>query len=227
MVLEVDFELEGRAREIELEWTSLELTRDVYTGALGHGPGISGRWWYRFRIETAHAPLYVCCAPGTTGGRGQLCGGDGARFQLSVYDGAFQPDPWYGEGVTYHIFPDRFARSKIPDAKKFPNRVIHQNWEDGPEYRPDAAGEIHNNDFFGGDLAGIQSKLPYLQELGVGTIYLSPIFQSASNHRYDTGDYHRIDPMLGENAEFEALLPRREKAGHAGNARRGIQPHRL
>ena len=84
-------------------------------------------------------------------------------------------------------------------------RVLHENWSDIPEYRPNEQGEILNNDFFGGTLRGIASKLDYLESLHVRTIYLNPIFQAYSNHRYDTGDYKRIDPMLGTEEDFRAL----------------------
>ena len=84
-------------------------------------------------------------------------------------------------------------------------RWVHCDWGEEPEYRPDANGEIRNRDFFGGSLAGVREKLPYLQELGVETIYFCPIFEGAENHRYGTGDYEKIDPMLGDESEFSAL----------------------
>jgi 4-alpha-glucanotransferase len=85
------------------------------------------------------------------------------------------------------------------------DRVVHQDWDDTPVWRPDAQGIIRNNDFFGGSLAGITSRLDYLQSMGVGTLYLCPIFESDSNHRYDTADYRRIDPMLGTEEDFRTL----------------------
>ena len=63
-----------------------------------------------------------------------------------------------------------------------------------------------NNDFFGGNLRGIESRLPYLKSLGVTAIYLNPIFEAASNHRYDTSDYMKIDPFLGSEADFASLV---------------------
>ena len=85
------------------------------------------------------------------------------------------------------------------------DRTVHENWQDTPEFRPDERGEIRNRDFFGGDLAGIISKLDYLKSLGVTTLYLNPIFEAASNHRYNTADYMAIDPMLGTAEDFRAL----------------------
>ena len=69
-----------------------------------------------------------------------------------------------------------------------------------------------NNDFFGGNLNGIREKLPYLQQLGVSVVYLNPIFQAFSNHRYDTGDFKKIDPLLGTLEDFDALV--RDAAAH-------------
>ena len=113
---------------------------------------------------------------------------------------------WFGEGMAYQIFPDRFCRLSVPNpAGMVGGRWVHQSWEEEPEYRPDQNGEIRNRDFFGGSLAGIRSKLPYLRDLGVETIYLCPIFEGPENHRYGVGDYEKVDPMLGTKEEFSAL----------------------
>ena len=95
------------------------------------------------------------------------------------------------------------------------SRWVHQEWSDTPEWRPDPDGEIRNRDFFGGSLRGITSKLPYLADLGVTTLYLNPIFESASNHRYNTADYTRIDPMLGTEQDLRDLCD----AAHARGMR--------
>ena len=129
-----------------------------------------------------------------------------AQRQLTVYEERGAAPDWFGRGVSYQIFPDRFCRSRLPDAAGLVgDRTVHENWQDTPEYRPDERGEIRNRDFFGGDLAGIISKLDYLKSLGVTTLYLNPIFEAASNHRYNTADYMAIDPMLGTEEDFRAL----------------------
>lgn len=129
-----------------------------------------------------------------------------AQRQLTVYEEYGAAPDWFGRGVSYQIFPDRFCRSRLPDAAGLVgDRTVHENWQDTPEYRPDERGEIRNRDFFGGDLAGIISKLDYLKRLGVTTLYLNPIFEAASNHRYNTADYMAIDPMLGTAEDFRAL----------------------
>ena len=129
-----------------------------------------------------------------------------AQRQLTVYEEYGAAPDWFGRGVSYQIFPDRFCRSCVPDpAGLVGDRTVHENWQDTPEFRPDERGEIRNRDFFGGDLAGIISKLDYLKSLGVTTLYLNPIFEAASNHRYNTADYMAIDPMLGTAEDFRAL----------------------
>ena len=129
-----------------------------------------------------------------------------AQRQLTVYEEYGAAPDWFGRGVSYQIFPDRFCRSRVPDpAGLVGDRTVHENWQDTPEFRPDERGEIRNHDFFGGDLAGIISKLDYLKSLGVTTLYLNPIFEAASNHRYNTADYMAIDPMLGTAEDFRAL----------------------
>ena len=183
--------LEQRGDEIitrELPWRAWEGGRDVFAGTLAVGDYV-GLIWYSLRLEGF-------------GGRSW----QSPEYQLTVYDGADPPEPWFGAGVTYQIFPDRFCRLALPDpAGMVGGRTVHRDWEEEPEYRPDEKGEIRNRDFFGGSLAGIQEKLPYLRSLGVDTLYLCPIFEAAENHRYGTGDYEKIDPMLGDNEAFSAL----------------------
>ena len=93
------------------------------------------------------------------------------------------------------------------------DRWIQEHWDDVPEWRPDPDGEIRNRNFFGGQLAGITSKLEELSRMGVTTLYLCPIFESASNHRYNTADYSKIDPMLGTEEDFRTLCREAERRG--------------
>jgi 4-alpha-glucanotransferase len=119
---------------------------------------------------------------------------------------------WLRNGVIYQIFPDRFYQKRaVPLTqgeieRKRPDYILQPDWSKQPIYYPDPrTGEIMNNDFFGGNFAGIAAKLPYLKDLGVSIIYLNPIFEAYSNHRYDTGDYLRIDALLGDNDDFASL----------------------
>ncbi|MFZ5754504.1 MAG: glycoside hydrolase family 13 protein, partial [Bacillota bacterium] len=98
-----------------------------------------------------------------------------------------------------------------------PNSTIYTDWwEDIPVYNRDPeTGKIISYDFFGGNLYGVLKKLPYLQELGVSVIYLNPIFESPSNHKYDTSDYKKIDPMFGDNELFQTLCREAKELGIA------------
>lgn len=106
-----------------------------------------------------------------------------------------QTPDWVKHAVFYQIFPDRFARSKQPHK-----RLLHNpRWQDW-EAIPTLQG------YKGGDLWGIIERLDYIQDLGINAIYFTPIFQSASNHRYHTHDYYQVDPLLGGNQAFKELL---------------------
>ena len=155
--------------------------------------------WYAFRFTRADGST-VCY------GRSGWCGQDAlARWQLTVYEDTSTP-AWFGQGVTYQIFPDRFRRTSVPDVGGMVGRRwVHDNWSDQPVFLPDEQGQITNRDFFGGSLAGITEKLDYLKSLSVSTIYLNPIFEADSNYRYNTADYHAIDPMLGSEEDFRTL----------------------
>ena len=181
---------------IPLPWVDSQLGVDQFRGTLDVGTYV-GLVWYSFVLE------------GLDGRRAEL-----GPYQLTVYQGEEAVPTWFGEGMTYQIFPDRFCRSRIPDpAGLVGGRTVHQNWTDEPVYRPDEHGEIRNRDFFGGDFQGVISKLDELKELGVETLYFNPIFEAAENHRYGTADYDRIDPMLGCNEDFSRLCDEAHKRG--------------
>jgi glycosidase len=114
----------------------------------------------------------------------------------------------------YQIFPDRFSKSfKADIPAPAIDRVIHSDWNAIPVWRPNEHGMITNNDFFGGNLKGIEEKLPYLESLGVTAIYLNPIFEAHENHRYNTANYERIDNMLGKEADFVSLCKAAKEKG--------------
>ncbi|MCQ2385882.1 MAG: alpha-amylase family glycosyl hydrolase, partial [Clostridia bacterium] len=123
-------------------------------------------------------------------------------FQLTVSRFTHEPPEWLYGGVIYHIFVDRFFRGG--NEEPLPGTILRKDWDNGiPEYPPYPGAPLKNNTFFGGDLWGIAQKLPYIASLGVKTIYLSPVFRSPSNHKYDTANYEEVDPMFGGK---EALL---------------------
>ena len=179
----------GREEHLSLPWSGREGIYDVFSTALALPADYTGLLW---------------CTAVLTGLDGRVH--TEGPFQVTVYDASETVPAWFGKGVTYQIFPDRFFRTRTPDpAGMMGGRTVHQNWEDAPEWQPDERGEVRNRDFFGGTLAGIREKIPYLQELGVETVYLCPIFEGAENHRYGTGDYETVDPMLGTEEDFRVL----------------------
>ena len=137
---------------------------------------------------------------------GRACAGQGGKWQLTCFAAGYETPPGFRGRVMYQIFPDRFFRFGDCDLTgKLEPYSVHAHWGGTPQFRPDEKGIIQNNDFFGGNLKGILEKLPYLQGLGVEVLYLNPIFKAYSNHRYDTCDYHQIDPMLGTEEDFRLL----------------------
>ena len=138
----------------------------------------------------------------------------GAMWQITCYDEEYPLNDVFCGKVMYQIFPDRFLKDGECDLKdKMTPFFVHENMDDIPHYKPDAHGEVLNNDFFGGNLKGIKKALPYLTDLGVEIIYLNPVFMAYSNHRYDTADFMRIDPMLGTNEDFKELCERARVLG--------------
>lgn len=168
----------------------------------------SGLYHYYFRVRRENdTALYL----------GHLHGGTGKEttdiskvepFQLTCYDRQVPRPEWYRNAVFYQIFPDRFANGNPHgeiDGKK-PNTFLYGTTADRPMYIYDENHKIARWDFYGGNLRGIIAKLPYLKRLGVTALYLNPIFEASSNHRYDTNDYLKIDPMLGTEEDFKTLI---------------------
>ena len=199
-------EFSGTRQELELSLEGPAGERICFSGVFS-APPQPELVWYHFRFWREDGSG---CVLDKTGYRSD---GQTDPWQLTVYRESRTPD-WFGAGVTYQIFPDRFCRLSVPDPDGLVGRRwVHQDWDDTPEWRPDPDGEIRNRDFFGGSLAGITSKLDDLRALGVTTLYLCPIFESASNHRYNTADYTKIDPMLGTEADFRTLCQEAHRRG--------------
>ena len=138
---------------------------------------------------------------------------DGEDWQLTVYDKDFHTPEWLRGGIIYQIFPDRFASSGTKKQNVPSDRVLRTDRDGDPYWIPTAEGKVLNNDYFGGDLNGIEQKLGYLKSLGVTCIYLNPIFEAQSNHRYDTANYEKIDSMLGTEKDFKSLCESAKKLG--------------
>ena len=144
------------------------------------------------------------------------------RFRQTVYAADFVVPAWARDAVYYYIFPERFRNGNStndpqPGRDHYQDKAVefHKNWLEKP-YRPgsgDGSDEVYNNDFFGGDIAGIVEKLDYIADLGANTLYITPLFQAASNHKYDTADYQQIDRAFGSNEDFERLTAEAAKRG--------------
>ena len=138
---------------------------------------------------------------------------DGESWQITVYEQDFETPESIKGKVFYQIFPDRFCEGVENKPMPFADRIYQADKHAEPFWQPNEVGGHLNEDYFGGDLKGIQQKLPYLHEMGVDFIYLNPIFEAASNHRYDTADYTKIDPILGTEQDFTELCKAAEKLG--------------
>lgn len=162
--------------------------------------------WYDFKAlnERGHW-IYYGNANDKLGGVGVHYQDPPPAYQITVYDPKFNPPEYLREGIMYQIFPDRFYRSKMPVSER-KDRIIHTNWNEPPFITADErSGDNWALDFFGGDLEGIRQKLPYLKDLGITVLYLNPIFKARTNHRYDTGDYMTVDPLLGTEEDLSRL----------------------
>lgn len=139
---------------------------------------------------------------------------DLSKFQITVFKKEVASVPWYQQGICYQIFPDSFARdlnSSLLNSKK--DALIYDDQRDLPLYIKDKNGDIIRWTFYGGNLEGIIQKIPYLKTLGITCIYLNPIFQATSSHRYDTDDYFKIDDLLGNEDAFKKLIQKLHQNG--------------
>lgn len=136
----------------------------------------------------------------------------GDLWKVSVFYKEFETPEWAKGKNIYHIFVDRFYKSDNYVAPAMPGRT-QLYWGDMPTWKPNADGLIKNEEFFMGNLLGIQEKLDYLLELGVEILYLSPICRSQSNHRYDTADYEEVDPYAGNIEMMKTLCSEAHKRG--------------
>lgn len=179
-------------------------------------PQVPGLLWYYFEVEVEGARYYYGNNEKLSGGVGSTYGTIPPRYQITVYKGEAASPQWFKKAIMYQIFVDRFCNGNEDGRVLNPkaNSFIYGSWNDVPMYIRDCdKGGIARWDFFGGNLRGVISKLEYLKSLGVSVIYLNPIFEASSNHKYDTADYTKVDPMFGSNETFRELC---EKAGKHG-----------
>ena len=178
---------------------------DVFSAKLTDiGVGI---WYFRLNIKSPLFNLY---------GYQNDCGvyiskeEYGNLFQFSIINPSENSTETYEGGIIYHVFVDRFFKYGKVSCRD--DAILRDDWDDGiPDYPEYPGAFLKNNTFFGGTLYGIIKKLDYLKSLGVSMIYLSPIFEAYSNHKYDTGDYMKVDSMFGGEAALKKLIAEAKK----------------
>lgn len=177
-------------------------------------PAVPDVYWYYFTVNIGGKICYYGAQGSRTGGIGCVYSDHPPSYQMTVYHAGFDVPEWFQKSVMYQIFPDRFRRSADQTAKKgieyhhSKGRKIlyHEKWEEKPLFGPLPGEKDYNPcDYFGGTLKGIEESLEYLKSLGVNLVYLNPVFEAASNHRYNTADYFSIDPVLGSEADWKSL----------------------
>lgn len=193
---DVDFPFESKGGgEFELR---LKLSR------LGEG-----LYWYTVLFLRGEDTLFASSIDNVNF---RLLPNEGNRFRLLIYEEGFTTPEWFWGQTMYQIFPDRFFSSG--KGEKRDDAEYEKNW-----YAPISqfghvpGADVKNNLFYGGDLFGIAEKLDYLESLGVTVIYLNPIFEAYSNHKYDTGDYTKVDPAFGGEEGLDLLIREAEKRG--------------
>lgn len=182
---------------VEMRFEKSENGFSVYTA--DYVFDAAGIYYYRFEMRNRDGVWYY--------GRGEngesVCGENLPEWQLTVYKSTYKTPDFAKGNIIYHVFVDRFNRADGVKTKR--KYRLHKSFSESPEV-VSADGKYYADDFFGGNFNGIREKLDYLEELGVGIIYLSPIFKAYSNHRYDTGDYLKVDELLGTEDDFKRLL---------------------
>lgn len=189
---------------VEMRFEKSENGFSVYTA--DYVFDAAGIYYYRFEMRNRDGVWYY--------GRGEngesVCGENLPEWQLTVYKSSYKTPDFAKGNIIYHIFVDRFNRADGVKTKR--KYRLHESFSESPEV-VSADGKYYADDFFGGNFNGIREKLDYLEELGVGIIYLSPIFKAYSNHRYDTGDYLKVDELLGTEDDFKRLLDAAHEKG--------------
>lgn len=190
---------------VELPFAGNENGEDIFRGKLIVDS--YGIWNYRFEgeLEDGRIAFFGRDFDGTA-----LRGDWLSEWQLTVSETEYKTPDWAKSGIIYHLFADRFCKAGDNAFNK--HGRLHSDWYEMPDIQEDGK-DYKADDYFGGDIKGIVSKLDYLKSLGVTCIYLSPVFEAFSNHRYDTGNYLKIDELFGTDEEFSYLIKQAEGKG--------------
>ena len=160
-----------------------------------------GLYFYSFYYDSDYGRMFVTKTESSLG----IVSDSGGKWQQTVYEKDFSTPDWLKGGIIYQIFPDRFFDSGKEKVNVPDDRFLQADWEAQPAYLQNGEARRLGNDYYGGDLEGVRLKLDYLKELGVNCIYFNPIFEAHSNHRYNTADYLKIDPLLGNEQDLSSL----------------------
>ena len=206
----------GEERDLPFTFVKSQLSTDTYELTLSTASLCAeeenGLFFYEFLFLRGFDTLFSSSVNNVDF---ELTSRSANKFRLLVYAKDFQTPAWFRGGTMYHVFLDRFFRGEGAVTLR-DGAILNEDWENGiPQFAKKAGDPLSNNVFFGGNLWGVAQKLDYLQSLGVTVLYLSPLFESASNHRYDTADYERIDGLLGGEEAFRHLI----KQAHARGMR--------
>ncbi len=178
-------------------------------------PNTPAALWYRFKLDDK----WLCA---DNSGYSVITDSPAEGFRLTVFKRGFETPDWFKRSIMYQIFPDRFGFSDDGTAQRGieyhkalgQTPELHESISEPVRFLPRAFEKDYApDDFYGGTLRGIAKKLPYLKELGISVIYLNPIFEARSNHRYDTSDYGKIDPILGSVTDYVNLCAEAERLG--------------
>ncbi len=171
-------------------------------------PDIPGVYYYYFDLYKDFNHIYK-----KENGNAVITKHSGDKWQLTVYEKDFTTPKTMHGAIMYQIFPDRFYGVDVDENMPFSDRIYRKNKHGEPYFWPNENGGHLNLDYFGGNFKGIMQKLPYIKSLGVDYIYLNPIFEAHSNHRYNTANYLKADPLLGTNEEFALLCKQAKNLG--------------
>ncbi len=197
--------------------------------------------WYRFIVTDGSRTVYYADDTAALDG-GLGAPSDSVvdnSWDIVRYDPSFTAPAWAKDAIVYQVFPDRFRNGRKDNDPKtgdvrYDDPVLKLAWGTPPEgycrnyadastscaprfgNAPGTTGTVEQprgRDYFGGDLKGLDQELEYLATLGVTTIYLNPIFDSGSNHGYDTQDYTKVDPYFGTQKDWENLAKHATQRG--------------
>lgn len=205
----------GKVQKIDMITISEVEDFDIYEANIELTEYV-GLYWYHFIIDTENGTFYYGNNCSMSGGEGEVFYDDPPlSYQITVYKKENTTVDWIKDGIIYQIFPDRFYNGNEDGTVLKPHRdmILRSNWRETPKYIKSESGRIDFFDYFGGNILGVIKKLPYLKELGITIIYLNPIFEAESNHKYDTGDYKKIDAMFGDEELFKELCDKARKQG--------------